>query len=397
VTSSRRLALVPARYGSDVIGGAEVQLQEVAHGLAERGWEVEVLTTCARDHFTWANVYPPGTEEDGKVVVRRFPAVVDTPRADRAAIGAAILAGQRVDLIQQQRWMNDDLRVPELFHYLLDHGEDYRCIFFAPYLFWTTFACAQVRPERSLLVPALHDEPQAHLELFRPLFAGVRFVWFLTEPEQELGRRLFPDLAAHDVLGSGVPLPASYDPDRFRRRFGVDGRFVLYAGRREGGKGWEWLLDAFARAVILHDLPFSLVTFGAGEVRAPAEIADRVIDLGFVASEDRNDALAAADAYLQPSQYESFSRTVMEAWLAGTLVIANEASDVVRWHCERSGAGLTFADEADLAQSLCFLADEPAAATALAARGRAYVLDNYQWSGTLDRIEAAIDRHFPAA
>jgi glycosyltransferase involved in cell wall biosynthesis len=87
----------------------------------------------------------------------------------------------------------------------------------------------------------------------------------------------------------------------------------------------------------------------------------------------------------------------MEAWLAGTLVIANEASDVVRWHCERSGAGLTFADEADLAQSLCFLADEPAAATALAARGRAYVLDNYQWSGTLDRIEAVIDRDFPAA
>jgi glycosyltransferase involved in cell wall biosynthesis len=396
VTTSRRIAVVPARYGTDVIGGAEVQLQEVAHGLAERGWEVEVLTTCARDHFTWANVYPPGTEEDGKVVVRRFPAVVDTPRADRAAIGAAILAGQRVDLIQQQRWMNDDLRVPELFHYLLDHGESYRCIFFAPYLFWTTFACAQVRPERSLLVPALHDEPQAHLELFRPLFAGVRFVWFLTQPEQELGRRLFPDLAAHEVLGSGVPLPASYDPDRFRRRFGVDGRFVLYAGRREGGKGWEWLLDAFARAVILHDLPFSLVTIGAGEVRAPAEIEDRVIDLGFVASEDRNDALAAADAYLQPSRYESFSRTVMEAWLAGTLVIANEASDVVRWHCERSGAGLTFGDAADLAQSLCFLADESAAAAALAARGRAYVLDNYQWSGTLDRIEAVIDRHFPA-
>ena len=40
-------------------------------------------------------------------------------------------------------------------------------------------------------------------------------------------------------------------------------------------------------------------------------------------------AFAAADCYLQPSRYESFSRTIMEAWLAGTPVIANAGSDVV--------------------------------------------------------------------
>ena len=397
MTGSRRIAFVVPRYGPDVIGGVEIQFQEVAHGMAERGWEVEVLTTCARDHFTWADVYPPGVEEDGKVVVRRFRAVVDTPRADRAALEAAILAGHRVDLAGQQRWMNDDLRVPDLFHYLLDHGDAYRCTFFAPYLFWTTFACAQVHPDRALLMPALHDEPQARLELFHPLFAGVRLIWFQTDPELELGRRLFPTLAPHENLGSGVPVPSGYDPDRFRRRFGVDGRFVLYAGRREGAKRWEWMLSAFARATLLEDLPFSLVTIGSGEVRSPAEIADRVIDLGFVSIEDRNDAVAAAEAYIQPSPYEAFSRTVMEAWLAGTLVIANEASAVVRWHCTRSGSGLTFADDDELAQALCFLADEPAAAAALAARGRDYVLDNYQWSSTLDRIEDAIDRHFPTA
>jgi glycosyltransferase involved in cell wall biosynthesis len=218
---------------------------------------------------------------------------------------------------------------------------------------------------------------------------------FQTDPELELGRRLFPTLAPHENLGSGVPVPSGHDPDRFRSRFGVDGRFVLYAGRREGAKRWEWMLSAFARATVLEDLPFSLVTTGTGDVRPPAEIADRVIDLGFVSIEDRNDAFAAAEAYLQPSPYETFSRTVMEAWLAGTLVIANEASDVVHWPCQRSGAGLTFTDEDQLTQAQCFLAEEPAAAAALAGRGRAYVLDNYQWSGTLDRLKDAIDRHFP--
>ena len=33
--------------------------------MAARGWEVEVLTTCARDHYTWANHYPAGTSADG--------------------------------------------------------------------------------------------------------------------------------------------------------------------------------------------------------------------------------------------------------------------------------------------------------------------------------------------
>ncbi len=70
---------------------------------------------------------------------------------------------------------------------------------------------------------------------------------------------------------------------------------------------------------------------GVGEVRPPADVADRVIDLGFLDDADRDDAFAAAAAYVQPSRYESFSRTVMEAWLAGTLVVANGASAVVRW------------------------------------------------------------------
>src|SRR5262249_21282802 len=154
----------------------------------------------------------------------------------------------------------------------------------------------------------------------------------------------------------------AYDPERFRSRHGIPGRFVLYAGRREGGKRWEWLLDAFARAVRLYDLPFSLVTMGTGAVRPPEEIADRVIDLGFVAPEDRDDAFAAADAYVQPSALESFSRTIMEAWLAGTLVVANAQSDVVSWHCDRSEAGLTYRNPEELAQCLCFAADEPDAA-----------------------------------
>lgn len=394
--SNRHIGFVPPRYGDEVIGGAEALLREAAHGLAERGWEVEMLTTCARDHFTWENEFPVGVEEDGKLVVRRFPTVLDTPRAARREIEAEILAGREVDLLRQQIWMNDDLRVPDLYHHLLREAETFRALVFAPYLFWTTFACGQIAPERTILQPCLHDEPQAHLELFRPLFTGARGLWFNSDPERDLASRIFGPLQSHAVVGAGMHVPAAYDPDGFRRRFGVERPFVLYAGRREGGKRWEWLLEAFAKATLAYDLPFSLVTIGTGKVTAPEVIAERVIDLGFLSAADRNDAFAAAAAYVQPSNLESFSRTIMEAWLAGTLVIGNAESEVVSWHCERSGAGLIFADEEELAQCLCFVAEEPQAAANLASPGRTYVLDNYEWDRVLDALEATLDDWLPS-
>lgn len=391
---SRRIAVVPPRYGPGVVGGVEAELAEAAHRLAARGWEVDVLTTCARDHYRWENHYAPGSTTDGALTVRRFPAVVDTPRAERAAIAAAIAAGEPVDIVRQQRWMNDDMRSPGLYHHLLDHIDDYRTVITGPYLAWTTYAVAQLCGRRTLLRPALHDEPEARLELFEALFGGVGFVWYVTEPEQRLAERLFPGLSPGAEIGAGVPVPDGYDPERFRRAHGVEGPFVLYAGRREGGKRWEWLLEAFADAVSRHRLPFSLVTMGTGDVHPPASVADRVVDLGFLDDRDRDDAFAAADAYVQPSPYESFSRTVMEAWLAGTPVLANRASEVVAWHCERADAGLTFDDAAELGECLAFVADEPEAAAALGARGRGYVLDHYQWDGAMDRLEAAIEEHF---
>ncbi len=99
---------------------------------------------------------------------------------------------------------------------------------------------------------------------------------------------------------------------------------------------------------------------------------------------------AAADAYLQPSALESFSRTIMESWLAGTPVIANGQSAVVRWHCERSGAGLLYETSEELAACLDFVAQRPDQARRLAEGGRAYVLAHYEPSDVLDRMEATL-------
>jgi glycosyltransferase involved in cell wall biosynthesis len=287
--------------------------------------------------------------------------------------------------------MNGRFRVPGLFHHLVAHGHTFRAIIFSPYLMWTTVVGAALAPERTVVIPCLHDENYAYQSVFRPLLGGSAQVWFMSEPEHELAHRIGPVSEHHVVTGEGVLVPESYDPDGFRARHGITRPYVLYAGRREGGKGWNALLRAFSRAVVRLGVDVDLVSFGAGNVIVPPEIAPRVNDLGFLPQEEVGSAYAAAAAYVQPSFFESFSRTIMESWLAGTPVIANRACEVVRWHCERSEGGLLYADEYELAEYLAVVADNPGSLDHLGAKGREYVLANYTWDVALNRMEAALE------
>jgi glycosyltransferase involved in cell wall biosynthesis len=325
--------------------------------------------------------------------VHRFPVVQPLTAVTRHRMELRIQAGERLSADEQRAWLNSVFRAPELFHHLVAHAGEYGALVFAPYLVWSTAVCSTVAPERTIVMPCLHDEKYAYLDVFQPELTDPAALWFLAEPEHQLAHRLATLPERHVVTGAGVPIPDvdAYHPERFCRRHGIERPFVLYAGRREGGKGWETLLHQLARLAERDALPMDLVTIGAGLVRIPRELDGRVIDLGFVSDDERNDAFAAAVAYLQPSTNESFSRTTMESWLAGTPVVATAAGAVVSWHCERSGGGLVYADEYELAECLAVLAESPETATNLALNGREYVLENYSWSVVLDAMEQALE------
>jgi glycosyltransferase involved in cell wall biosynthesis len=384
---TRPIAFVTPRFGPGVVGGSEALSREIALGLAARGYEVEIVTTCAVDHYTWDNELEPGTTEEEGVTVHRFETVPSRTRVGhRTHINIYYEKPTTVD--EQVGWLSFPFRVPGLFSHLLREGHRYGAVVFSPYMFWTTTVCMAPVAEKAVVIPCLHDEVYARLDAIRPVLRDPARVWFLSEPEYELAHRLGPVAEHHTVTGAGMDVPSAYDAAGFRQRHGIRRPFVLYAGRREVDKGWNWLLEAYEESLEVDDVGFDLVTVGVGEPDIPRSLQRRVHDLGFLDTAERDNAFAAATAYLQPSLMESFSRSVMEAWLAGAVVLVRQGSEVVAWHCERSGGGASFGDGTSLAAQLRRLADNPAMAAAMAELGRQYVLDNYTWPVVLDRMEA---------
>lgn len=365
-----KIAFVTPRYGPGVLGGSEAFMAEAADGFTTRGHDVEVLTTCALDHYTWDNVLPAGFANG----VRRFETVRHHSRAALLA-QIAVQHGRQVSLDDQVAWLSFQFSSPGLFHHLARHGSCYDFVVFSPYLFWSTVACLPVVAERAVVAPCLHDEPYARVPVLRPVFSSPRRIWFLSEPEHQLAHQIWP-LAPHSVTGAGMKVPGNYDPDGFRARHALEKPFLLFAGRREEGKGSSWLGPA------LRCLPsgWELVTIGKSD-KGPLP---GTRDLGYLEETERDNAFAAASAYFQPSSMESFSRTIMEAWLAGTPVVAYEGSEVVAWHVRRSGGGALFGSEASLGEALGSIGP------GMGHAGRRYVLDNYTWPRVLDRMEASL-------
>lgn len=384
------LAFVCPRYGLEVLGGAETVVREMAERLSGRGFPVEVLTTCAIDHYTWENAYPPGVELVNGVVVHRFPIEKGNERI-RRMLGEQI--GVRpLSLDQQEAWLNEGFRSAKLFHHLMQHHDRYHTIVLTPYMFWTTYACSQVAPHKSVLRPCLHDEAFARLEIYKPIFRDARGITFNSEPEAELARRLFDLPERWQVVGEGVEVPSAAEPARFCQKYGIEGDFLLYAGRREWGKNVDLLVEYFAHYLARSSRALQLVLIGRGNVVIPRAVRDHVVDLGFVSEEDKRDAFAAATVVCQPSLLESFSRLLMEAWLARTPVLTYGRCAVTAHHVRSSEGGLLYEDATEFEVALSLLLERPRLREQMAESGRNYVVANYMWDDVIERFAECISQ-----
>jgi glycosyltransferase involved in cell wall biosynthesis len=387
-----RIAFIAPRFAEHgTVGGAETLLKNLAEHAAAAGRQVAFLTTCAQNHFSWENTLPPGPRKIGNLDVHFFPVDADRDTGAFLRVQGQMDRGTPVSAREEEIWIQNSVNSRALCDFLRAHGDEFDRILAGPYLFGVTYNASRVWPEKTFLVPCLHDEAFAYLGLMRGMFDRVAGCLFNSAPERELARRLydFPD-AKSAIVGMGLD-PFAADATACARRHGLTAPYVLYAGRREAGKGTPLLCDYLTAFRERTGRDVKLVCTGSGPIEAPSALQEHILDLGFVSEQEKHDAMAGAVAFVHPSVNESFGIVLLEAWLAGTPGLVHAKSAVLRWQCQQSNGGLWFRHYPDFEETLLRLLDDPALRAKLGAAGRAYVLHAYAWPAVERRLFQALE------
>lgn len=377
-----KIAIIVPRYGPALAGGAE----RLARGLAEqatgRGHAVEVWTSCAINHYTWANELPAGSTTINQVPVRRFAIDPwDVPR--RAELEGQLAVRGTLSVAEQYEWLACGPTSATLCAYAAGRAPQFDAILSMPYLNSFNYYPAWVAPEKTYLLPCLHDEVYAYLEPIRLLMENVAGVLFNAPEEAALAsQRLRMKLGYWAVLGIGVE-PLAEVPA------GAIQPHLLYIGRLEGGKNLP-LLYEFVQRYAEEQGKVGLTVIGSGPLEPPNHPAFTF--RGFVSETEKVAACATALALCQPSLNESFSFTIMESWLAARPVLVHLASPVTWGHVRRSKGGLAFSNYEEFAHAVAWLQNNPDLASRMGINGRTYVDQNYRWTTIMERLERILGR-----
>ena len=384
------LVFVVQRYGLDVAGGSEALCRQVATRLADRGHQVEVLTTCARSYVTWEDSYSPGTEELEGVLVHRHRVRAERDERLFSALHPRVVGAPKpVPYHLQLAWMQQQGPwCPTLVEDLVARSAAADVVTFFTYLYWTSWAGLQAVAGRvpTTLQTTAHDEPPFHLPIFDEVLGRADGLLFLTPEEKALVQRRMGTRRPSAMPGAGVQLDVSAEPGRFRRRYGLgDEPYLLYTGRVDPHKGAIELLALFTTYKERNPGPLKLVIVGEPVVRFDHH--PDVVSTGFVDESTRDDAIAGCLAAVVPSFFESLSLSLCEAWAHTRPALVQGRCAVLVGQARRSGGGIAYTGLAEFEVAVDELLADPALCESLGAAGRAYVERLYDWDVVLDAYE----------
>jgi len=384
-----RIAVISARYGLDVIGGAETLARGLLEECVRRGHHAEVWTTCARDHQSWQNFYKSGLEQINGVQVRRFTVDPWDPR-DYNELSSRIAARAQLPVQEQYTWIDNGPKSTSLNAYVENNSAEFDVVVIIPATNVLTYPAAVLVEDHLLCWPCLHDEVYAYMEPFHRLMEHAWGNLFNSPEEYNLVKTsLGMNLSRSAVVGAGVRLQAAdHETSPAKPRLQGDGiPYLLYVGRMEEGKNLPLLVEYVNRYVSEgHDI--KLITAGSGSFSLPKSKAFE--HRGFVSEVEKAHLYAGALALCQPSVNESFSLTMMESWLAGRPSLVHANCAVTRGHVTRGRAGLWFETYGEFRGALEWLQHNSEFAKRMGRNGCEYVKRNYTWPIVADRFLAKL-------
>ena len=372
-----KLAVVVQRYGQAINGGAELHARYIAEHLAKHV-EVDVLTTCAKDYVTWSNELKPGIEDVNGLKVRRFPVRHERDPHKFGRRSERVFT-ERHSLADEASWLDaEGPASPALITHVRKSIAAYDFFLFFSYRYYHAYWGVRAAAQKAILIPTAERDPAIGLAIFSPIFRGVRALMYNSPEERAMigavsGNQSVPGV----VVGIGSEVPQNPQAARFRAKYGLRGPFAVYVGRIDENKGCKELFEFFTGYADDSSSALSLVLIGHSLLPVPSH--PRIRHLGFVDDMDKFDAVAAADALIMPSYFESLSMVALEAWALGKPVIANGRCDVLKGQCIRSNAGLYYENGDEFVEAMRAIEKNRWLAAELGRNGRQFYRDSYDW------------------
>jgi glycosyltransferase involved in cell wall biosynthesis len=94
---------------------------------------------------------------------------------------------------------------------------------------------------------------------------------------------------------------------------------------------------------------------------------------------DKFDGLKGAEFLINPSQFESLSMVILEAWAIGTPVVVNGRTEVLQGQCRRSNAGLWYTEYEEFKEIMLLLAGNDELREIMGKNGVGFFEKNYSW------------------
>ncbi|WP_242949312.1 glycosyltransferase family 4 protein [Butyrivibrio proteoclasticus] len=374
------------RYGLEVNGGAELQCRQFAEHMVKHCNRLDVVTTKAVDYMTWKDYYTADEEDINGVHVIRFG--VERERDQKSFRKLNDIAGeQKLPVDKEEEWAKrQGPYSPDLLKYLEDNHYNYDAFVFFTYIYYPTVMGLSIVADRAILVPEAHDEPYLSMQIIKKVFSSPKAFLFNTEEERELVHKRFNNADIPSQLGGiGIELPDEVHPENFRQKYKIgDAPFLVYVGRIDEGKNCRELVEFFLEYKRRHNDDLKLVLIGKKVLDIPKN--KDIIETGFTSDQDKFDGIAAANALVLPSRFESLSIVVLEAMKLNTLVLVDGHCDVLRAHCKKSNGALYYVNYPEFEGCLEYFKEHPEVCDALRANGLKYVDENYQWDVVTGRI-----------
>lgn len=371
-----KVAFVVQRYGREVLGGAELHCRLIAE-LMKDDWNVDILTTCAKDYVTWENFFPEGEQKVNGVSVKRF--AVKKPRK----IKTFNKISQKVYQVSNSRkdeldWMTaQGPDSPKLQRYIRDKKDRYDVFIFYTYLYATTFFGLPPVADKAILIPTAHDEPPIYLSIFQELFKKpIGFIFQTPEEKNFLTKTFNIDCRFSDIIGVGTENTFAFDQAK-SLDFPIPDSFILYIGRIDPSKSCDELFAFWAQYKKKNSNSLMLALIGKKFMEIPKR--DDIINLGVLSNAEKFSVMKKAKCMIMPSAFESLSIAILEAWMSNIPVIVNGKCEVLQGQCKRSNGGLWYENYDEFEAGLNFLVAEKDIASQLAKNGRRYVETNYDW------------------